>query len=238
MSQHSSSLNIIPQQDTIYGNNSNPSSPSSPASVGSLDALDEVDDDLNRNEYSRARGYFGKRSEITWMRNLCKGLGSLSSEKQDESDRSNVPEGDSPNQLSHYPVEPVDYPAREMGGIYVLPDKDSATRLFNLYMDTVHPSLPVLRSDLFVDQFDSFFSGTSQHPGRKWLALLNLIFAISTKLCQLFGQDVFEVGYKFFSRAQALNISESIVEDHEDLQQVQVEILASFYLLIASHVNR
>lgn len=137
-----------------------------------------------------------------------------------------------------YHVEPADYPAEEVDNIYALPERSSAERLLVIYMDSVQPSLPVIRSDLFRDQFESFISGNSGHPGRKWLALLNLVFAISTKLCEYSGQDTQNTGHQFFSRAQILNISESIVEDHEDLQQVQIETLAAFYLMISSHINR
>jgi hypothetical protein len=138
----------------------------------------------------------------------------------------------------NYHIEPAEYPGSEIDNPYALPAKSSAERLLRLFMDSVQPSLPVIRQDLFTEQFHSFYSGMSKHPGRKWLALLNLVFAISNKLCQLCGQEFQDKEHRFFSRAQTLNISESLVEDHEDLQQVQIETLAAFYLLISSHINR
>lgn len=137
-----------------------------------------------------------------------------------------------------YHIESADYPGLEDENPYALPAKALAERLLRLYLDSVQPSLPIIRQALFVDQFNSFYSGELIHPGRKWLAVLNLIFAISSKLCQNSGQDILNRDNKFFSRAQKLSISESLVEDHEDLQQVQVETLAAFFLLTSSQINR
>lgn len=138
----------------------------------------------------------------------------------------------------NYRLESADYPGLEVDNGYALPAKPLAEQLLKLYIDSVQPSLPIIRQDLFIDQFNSFYSGKPRHPGRKWLAVLNLVFAISTKLCQITAQDVPYKGHQFFSRAQTLNINESLVEDHEDLQQVQIETLAAFYLLTSSHINR
>lgn len=125
-----------------------------------------------------------------------------------------------------YHFEPTDYPSSEVDNIYALPPKPLAERLLNSFMDSVQPSLPIIRQGLFIDQFNLLYTGKSIYPGRKWLAVLNAVFAISTKLCQLSGEDVPNHGDQFFSRAQTLNISESLVDDHEDLQQVQLETLA------------
>lgn len=173
------------------------------------------------------------------MRSLeMKSAGLSNNEQNSETSHSWPPSRIAPTASMNYHIEPAAYPAEEVDNVYSLPEKLSAERLLEIYMDSVQPSLPVIRSDLFKDQFDSFTSGRSGHPGRKWLAVLNLVFAISTKLCQHSGQDTQNMGHLFFSRAQMLNISESIVEDHEDLQQVQIETLAAFYLMISSHVNR
>lgn len=214
-------------------------SSSSSSSVGSLDAMDTLDEDLNRTKNSRATGYLGKSSEISWMRRLETQSGSPSGNENSFGKTGKSPSPNAPPTASlNYHIEPSDYPAEEVDNIYALPERIAAERLLRIYMESVQLSLPILRSDLFTDQFDMFYSGKSSHPGRKWLALLNLVFAISTKLCQISGQDTQNMGHQFFSRAQMLNISESIVEDHEDLQQVQLEALAAFYLLTSSHVNR
>ena len=139
---------------------------------------------------------------------------------------------------ANYHIESPNYPSLESENLYVLPAKASAERLLGVYLDSVQPSLPVIRQALFTDQFKSLYSGESRNPGRKWLAVLNLIFAISSRFCHITGQNIQSGDHQFFSRAQKLNISESLVEDHEDLQQVQVETLAAFYLLACSQINR
>lgn len=215
------------------------SSASSSSSVGSLDALDVLDEDVNRSKDSRATGYIGKSSEVAWMRSLeTEASNSSSSEKELEDSHKSLFPKTIPRASMNYRIESADYPGSEAENPYALPARASAERLLRLFMDSVQPSLPVVRQDLFVNQFNSFYSGKSKHPGRKWLALLNLVFAISNKLCQVSGNDVQNKDHRFFSRAQTLNISESLVEDHEDLQQVQIETLAAFYLLISSHINR
>ncbi|KAJ6036398.1 hypothetical protein N7540_000677 [Penicillium herquei] len=200
-------------------------------SVRSLETFDVLDEDLNQSKESRATGYLGKTSEVSWMR-------SLENEAHDGEIRNErFPEPTSIASMN-YRMESSEYPGLETDNIYALPAKGPAEQMLRLFMDSVQPSLPVIRQDLFLDQFNSFYSGQPKHPGRKWLALLNVIFAITTRLFQLSGQDVGYNDHKFFSRAQTLNISESLVEDHEDLQQVQLEALAAFYLLASSHINR
>lgn len=137
-----------------------------------------------------------------------------------------------------YHIESIDYPGSEDENLYALPAKAPAERLLRLYLDSVQPSLPIIRQALFIDQFNSLYSGDSIYPGRKWLAVLNLIFAISSRLCRVSGQGIQNRDQQFFSRAQKLNLSESLVDGHEDLQQVQVETLAALYLMSSSQINR
>ncbi|KAJ5982206.1 hypothetical protein N7451_012306 [Penicillium sp. IBT 35674x] len=202
------------------GEASSVSSTSSASSIGSLDALDTLNEDVNRSKASIATGYHGKSSEVAWMRNLV-----LKAEV-DQGDKEGVSK-DFPNHLPSindslasvdYHIGSADYPGtrHEDENPYTLPAKALAERLLSLYLDGVQPSLPIIRQSLFVDQFNSLYSGNSVQPGRKWLALLNLVFAISSKLCQITGQDTLDRENKFFSRAQKLIISESLVEDHED----------------------
>ncbi|KAJ6165249.1 hypothetical protein N7485_008493 [Penicillium canescens] len=47
-----------------------PERSSSPSSIGSLEAVDRVEEDLNLTENSRATGFMGKSSEITWLKRL------------------------------------------------------------------------------------------------------------------------------------------------------------------------
>lgn len=173
------------------------------------------------------------------MRNLQMEFSDASgSEKEAENSGNSPPPWVVPATSMNYHIEPSNYPGLEVNSPYAIPERALAERLLSLYVASVQPSLPVIREELFTSQFNSFYSGESSHPGRKWLAVLNLVFAIATKLCHLSGQDTQNMSREFFARAQTLNISETVVEDHEDLQQVQLEVLAAFFLLISSHVNR
>ncbi|KAJ5101057.1 hypothetical protein N7456_007109 [Penicillium angulare] len=184
---------------------------SSLSSVGSLDALESLDEDVNESKSSRATVYFDKSSEISWLRSLdVEANGPPGSEKEIENSRKFPHPRTAPTASMNYHIDPAEYPGLEVDNPYALPAK---------------ALIP-------------FYLGISKHPGRKWLALLNPVFAICNKLCQLSGRDVQDKDHGFFSRAQTLNISESLVEDHEDLQQVQIETLAAFYPLNSSHINR
>jgi hypothetical protein len=70
------------------------------------------------------------------------------------------------------------------------------------------------------------------------LADFDLVLAIGRKHCDLIGQDIQEDGDVSFARAQSLNISESVLNDYEDLQRVQIETLAALFLLASARINR
>ncbi|KAJ5555966.1 hypothetical protein N7513_003608 [Penicillium frequentans] len=234
-------LRLSPRGQESRGQVSSASSTSSASSIGSLNALDTIDEDVNRSKASMATGYHGKGSEISWMQSLALKAGvDQGKEGAFEGIQDHLsPIGNSFASVNYH-MESADYPGSglEHENPYTLPAKALAERLLSLYIHSVQPSLPIIRQTLFVDQFNSLYSGNSIHPGRKWLALLNLVFAISSKLCQIAGQDTHNRENRFSSRAQKLIISESLVEDHEDLQQVQAGTLAAFFLLTSSQINR
>lgn len=123
---------------------------------------------------------------------------------------------------------------------YGVPSREMATKLLNAYLTSVHPSFPIIGISTFVSQFQVFFSQPSLKPGNKWLAILNLIFAIASKYGHLTNVDWKEGEYDhqiFFSRARALSMEDQLLH-HPDLQQLQVEGLASFYMIASGHVNR
>ncbi|KAJ6019748.1 hypothetical protein N7499_003168 [Penicillium canescens] len=67
----------------------------SSTSLGSLEAIDQVDEDLDPNESSCASGYFGKSSEVDWIRKLDSGVRTAS--PLDTSESSNPFNPDSQN---------------------------------------------------------------------------------------------------------------------------------------------
>ena len=80
-----------------------------------------------------------------------------------------------------------------------------------------------------------------QRPPEKWLAILNLIFAIGARYSHLInaewkGDDRDHIIY--FTRARLLAISSETIFQHPDLQMIQVLSLMSLYLLCNSQINR
>ncbi|OQE28612.1 hypothetical protein PENSTE_c003G05810 [Penicillium steckii] len=215
---------------------------SSPSSIGSLEAIDRVEEDLNRTEHSRATGFMGKNSEITWMQRLqreaehrSKGLaGSL------EPGQSKRQDDDLALHAVNYHLDDMDISVPQPVDVYAMPPRELADKLFDDYLRTVHPFFPMINRPLFSSQYRTFFESAAQ-PGDKWLAILNMIFAIASKHAHLIeapwkGEDKDHLLY--LTRARILSMNGDILFSHPDLQQVQVEGLIAFYLLSSDQINR
>lgn len=128
---------------------------------------------------------------------------------------------------------------QDVTNAFVLPPKGLVDRLFQVYLEKVQPSLPFIRQELFHDQYHRCYAST-KNPGRKWLAIFNLILAIACAFSRLSQQDIQPNGDEnlFFSRARWLSVSGHVLYEHADLQQVQAEALMAFFLLVVSQINR
>ncbi|PLB53596.1 hypothetical protein P170DRAFT_371683 [Aspergillus steynii IBT 23096] len=212
--------------------------PSSPLSVGSLEANDCVEEDLNRSPSARATGYVGKNSEITWLQTVQR-------ESREYSRPSNEPpEDEARSETSlpavNYHLDTLDISVPGPVQVYQMPPRPIADRLFDDYLDTVHPSFPIINRSLFRSQFEKFF-GDSVRPGDKWLAILNLIFAIAAKhahLTQAPWRGEKDDHLVYLTRARILSMNGDTLFSHPELQQVQVEGLTAFYLLACDQINR
>ncbi|KAJ5595140.1 uncharacterized protein N7459_001348 [Penicillium hispanicum] len=217
---------------------------SSSSSVGSLDALDQVQYDINRTDQSRAAGNFGKSSEITWLQKL-KQQAEQPRRAIGQFDFDNGHEDNSPSSqpLPHemnYHLDDLEIGVSEPVQTYWLPPRPLADNLFNTYLRVAHPYLPIINRPLFCDQYRNFFDSFAV-PGDKWLAILNMMFAIAATYAQTTGlkqhgdpQD----HLLYLTRARILSMSGDDVFRHADLQQVQVEGLISFYLLSTDQIHR
>ncbi|EAW09592.1 Zn(II)2Cys6 transcription factor [Aspergillus clavatus NRRL 1] len=212
--------------------------PSSPSSIGSLDAIDRVEEDLNLTESSRATGYMGKNSELTWMQRLQreseqrvrKRPGALESE----------PEGEFALHTVNYHLDDMDITIPGPVQVYWMPPRHVADQLFEDYLATIHPFYPIISRTLFRAQYKTFFESAAR-PGDKWLAILNMIFAIASKHAHLTqapwrGDERDHLVY--LTRARILSMNGDTLFNHPDLQQVQVEGLIAFYLLASDQINR
>ena len=234
--------------------NTGSETPSRSSSVAPFEVADHTEEDFNRDEAARATGFIGKSSEINWLQKLS---GEVNQECDGNpfndphmGDNTGLPspsltprtegKGDQWVASSNYYIDDLDMPAAEQIDIYEVPPRDIATKLFNSYLTSVHPSFPIIGISTFASQFHVFFNQPSLKPGNKWLAILNLIFAVATKQAHLA-----DTGWKgneddhslYFNRARALSLEGQLFQ-HADLQQLQVEGLASLYLLASGHINR
>jgi hypothetical protein len=115
-----------------------------------------------------------------------------------------------------------------------------ADHMFDAYLTTVHPFYPIINRPLFAAQYQTFFDSAAR-PGDKWLAILNMIFAIGAKHGHLVDApwrgDVND-HLVYLTRARILSMNGDVLFSHPDLQQVQVEGLIAFYLLASDQINR
>ena len=73
-------------------------------------------------------------------------------------------------------------------------------------------------------------------PPIKWLGILNLVFAIGCRFCRLNG-SIEDDDLVYLTRARKLSLNDTVLFDHPDLQQIQVEGLVAFYLLTMGQIN-
>ena len=123
---------------------------------------------------------------------------------------------------------------------YDLPPKHAADAYYDAYFHSVDAYFPIIRKSLFTAQYDRYYAEPFLKPGSKWLAVLNMIFAIASRYLAFLGEEIpggseHEI---FFFRAKMLSANENIVYGHPDLQQVQIEVLLAFYFLVLSQINR
>ncbi|KAL4873410.1 hypothetical protein BDV12DRAFT_159948 [Aspergillus spectabilis] len=209
-----------------------------PSSIGSLDAIDRVDEDLNRSPNSRATGYMGKNSEVTWLQRLRREAEHRARKLSGASE--NAPERDFSIHSVNYHLDDVDIKPPGPVHLYWIPPRQYADKLFEDYLSTVHPVFPIISRILFTSQYRNFYDNSAR-PGDKWLAILNLIFAISSYHAHLMqapwrGEE--RDHYVYLARARALGMNSDALFTHPDLQQVQVEALTAFYLLSTNQINR
>ncbi len=241
------------------------------AGVGSTGSLDRAHEDFNRSEQTRATGYLGKESEATWMQSLRIQADYGSSRgsdtntdmvdgTRDHEDAHNssisvqAPHSYQPPPGSRHevPLNEVNYQCDDMAVTvpdqvdpFELPQRQKADSMFAQYLDSVHTSLPILRKVYFLAQYNNYFNKVHTSdplkPGNKWLAILNLIFAIGAKyshLTQAEWRGDERDHLIFFTRARLLGVTADILFDHPDLQQVQITGLVGFYLLCTNQINR
>lgn len=216
--------------------------------MGSLDAIDLVEEDLNRSEQTRATGFFGKNSEVAWMQKLeneaqhrsRRTLKDIEPPQTSQNSSSGKEPYSVPITMVSYHLDDLEIPQLENVDQYAVPPRRLADRFFDAYMESFHPSFNAVRPKTFTTQYRRFIRQPDiVRPPKKWLAVLNMVFAVGCHYCHLTGEDIGEEdGLVFMARARKLSLAGDVLFEHSDLQQVQVEFLVAFYLLARGQVNR
>lgn len=221
-----------------------PREPLEPLDAGSMDLLDE---DLLKDDRVRATGFVGKNSELQWLRTIM-----LQLERGDESPNVSDRRG------SSYGVENIEqvstfnfYLNSESVDLdyvidpYELPTPETAERLLQCYMATVHDSFPILPRKKFEEDFRKYFRavrvGTAPRLSPKWQAIMNLVFAIGAKHSHLVKArwEADEVDHLIYqARARAFGLNEFALINHPDVHQIQVFGLLAFYYLSVGQISR
>ena len=226
----------------------------SDSSVGSLNAVDLVGEDVNRNEATRAAGYFGKNSEVAWMQRLESDMEKSSSREQTGTGSPQVPlqwprpsafasklPGDISMADMNYHLDDLPIPLIADVDPFDLPPLEIADQYFTTYMTYIHPTFSATRQSVFNNQLRSIFTDPAPHLHRKWLAILNMILAIGCRYCQLLdpgNNTAHRDDLVFLTRARHLAFYEDVLFEHTDLQQAQLEFLVALYLLCLGQLNR
>ena len=205
---------------------------------GSLEDIDLVKEDLNRSDKTVAMGFFGKNSEVAWMQKL---EDASAKNVQDSSDSEQPVNRHIPIMSMSYHLDDLSIPFSNSTDPFAVPSKELADLYFNAYMDSVHPNFTVVRKNTFTSQYESFYKKKAFGAPRKWLAVLNMIFALGCRSCKLMGKvspgmrDTDDT--EFLNRARKLCLSGNVLFEHDDLQQIQVMLLVAVYLVALGQVN-
>lgn len=221
---------------------------SSFSSAGSIEGIDTISKDLNRNEESRATGFMGTNSVQIWLRNLEPDSGhQISCDRNMEIEVRTPLEqpvsllGLDNDMAVSYFLDDEKLPEPNTIDAYKLPSKNIAKWILHSYFKSMHPLFPIVRIDLFLEQYKSIWRvNGAQKPSQKWLAILNMILAIGCRRLQ-FMEEKLPPGVSheiFFSRARSLSVNDTMSFEHADLQQVQVEALMTLYFMVSMQINR
>lgn len=210
-----------------------------------LSGADYTEEDFNRNERSKALGFVGKHSETSWLYKLKRDLEFTASPLATSNDvnPSSTPDDQDRNAIVSvtYFLDDEDIPILEDAEPLARPPQAMANSLVQYFFTTVHPTFPIIVPETFIRQVNTFYTSSFVRPGRRWLAILNLVFATSSRCLHQMHPDSMVANddtLVYFSRAWKLGMKANVLLEHPDLQQVQIEGLFAMFLLASGHVNR
>ena len=221
--------------------------------AGSTGGLDRTEEDFTRDEV-RFTGFMGKSSEVSWLQRLRQenrdndgsgwvGPSPFDFGSKNATKASFLTEADLAHSVheSSYHLDDEAITTFEHINPYDVPTAETTHNLLNAYFTRVHPTFPILGRSTLTAQFRKFESGQPQRPPKKWLAILNLIFAIAARYSHLIQVDWKgdeRDHFIYFTRARLLSVNSEAIFEHPDLQAIQITGLVSIYFLSVSQINR
>ncbi|KAJ5138998.1 uncharacterized protein N7515_003846 [Penicillium bovifimosum] len=193
------------------------------------------EEDFDGDKKVQAMGFVGEHSEMSWLYRLKRGLDDDSSKATKQ-----TPMRPSMSSVNYFQD---DSDILALGDIDIdltcRPPQHIANRLVDAYFQFVNPTFPIIGKAIFLNQYRSFYANPNVRPGKRWIAVLNLVFAIATRHSLLIDQPQPDCDdhRTYFARACKLSVETSLL-GQPDLQQAQVEGLAGFYLLSVGQVNK
>lgn len=205
-------------------------------SIKFLEDAGILTEDPNRDDASRAAGYFGEASEIAWLQKLGTAVNKLTTDN--EPPHSFHIEDSTPSMNYHLGSTPVLETTLSLEP-KCLPPKPWAAQLVSTFFKSVGPSFPLINKPLFIVQFDKAFAHCASQPSRKWLAVLNLILAVGSRFYRLSEpaseSDVDD--HVYLSRALALSSAPGTTK-YVGLHQVQIDLMFAIYYLFSGQLNQ
>jgi hypothetical protein len=186
-------------------------------------------------------GFVGGPSELSWIHDLNRAIEKdatfLKANAPNQAENNNAP---TLSKVSYF-LDDQELTMDENIDPYNRPPPDIAERLLHLFFFTVHPSFPIIAKISFMQQTASYYSQPHLRPTKKWLAILNLVFALAAKYAYLVPElrmNYMDSPMVYFARAWKLSSIDNQLIDHPNLQQVQIEGLTAFLLMAIGHINR
>jgi hypothetical protein len=233
--------------------------------VGSQGSADILDEDVERNERTRATGYLGKSSDIQWWRKAKQqSFGSkeeLSEPPDSNQDRASLEAqggvsdlratnrrrsqvSTEPLSAASYHLDDLDIRTTSSVDAYEMPTSAVSHTLFEYYKSNVHTEFAFINVDWVADHVSDAILEPQRRAdtlaGMRERAILNIIFAIGASYAHLIGdaQGDERDHLLYYTRARILGLEARSFVDHPDLQVVQLAALTGFYYLCSSQINR
>ncbi|RPB02869.1 hypothetical protein L873DRAFT_1671617 [Choiromyces venosus 120613-1] len=209
------------------------------------DNPDHLAEDINTLSINKPTGYMGKSSEVLWINLLKEEIkrcpNSVPADKPNNSEGGAWEQSEEVGSTYHLDDIDISFSGKQIDA-YALPPKDLANSLVTLYFERVHPLFPIIYKVLFKNQFELLYQ--TRDPAKvagKWLAIMNLVFAISARHLSMIGEDKADIWQHltFFLRARLLGaLDGGLVFEIATLQDVQAMGLTGMYLLASKQTNR